>query len=282
MSCDLRRPWLGAVVVALAWVVGCKVDALFEAGRAPDPPPPQLVFAPPPDGTAGEALSPAVQVSALDSAGNVDTSFQVAVTVTLGANPGRATLAGTRTVEAVRGVATFADLSLNKASNGYTLVATAPGARGVTSPQFDITPAAAAQLAFTPQPRGAPAGSVITPAVQVTASDALGNVVSSFTGDVTMVLGENPTGATLGGTKTVAAVEGIASFADLSINKAGRYTLTASASASGLTSATSDQFDITAGPNQPPIAAFPAPSCNFLTCSFTDQSSDPDGSIASR
>src|SRR5439155_1315526 len=35
-------------------------------------------------------------------------------------------------------------------------------------------------------------------------------------------------------------------------------------------------------PNQPPVAAFPAPNCNFLTCSFTDQSSDPDGTIASR
>src|SRR5205823_2730967 len=35
-------------------------------------------------------------------------------------------------------------------------------------------------------------------------------------------------------------------------------------------------------PNQPPTAAFPAPNCSGLTCSFTDQSSDPDGSIATR
>src|SRR5205823_4509061 len=35
-------------------------------------------------------------------------------------------------------------------------------------------------------------------------------------------------------------------------------------------------------PNQPPTAAFPAPNCNGLTCSFTDQSSDPDGTIATR
>src|SRR5947208_2695465 len=35
-------------------------------------------------------------------------------------------------------------------------------------------------------------------------------------------------------------------------------------------------------PNQPPVAAFPAPNCSGLTCSFTDQSSDPDGTIASR
>src|SRR5207302_9681037 len=32
-------------------------------------------------------------------------------------------------------------------------------------------------------------------------------------------------------------------------------------------------------PNQSPVAAFTA-SCPTLTCSFTDQSSDPDGTIA--
>src|SRR5437660_8851347 len=33
-------------------------------------------------------------------------------------------------------------------------------------------------------------------------------------------------------------------------------------------------------PNQPPTAAF-TPSCTGLTCAFTDQSSDPDGTVAS-
>ena len=37
-----------------------------------------------------------------------------------------------------------------------------------------------------------------------------------------------------------------------------------------------------AAPNQPPTAAFPAPNCSGLTCSFTDQSSDADGTIATR
>src|SRR5438445_8813108 len=32
-------------------------------------------------------------------------------------------------------------------------------------------------------------------------------------------------------------------------------------------------------PNQPPVAAFTS-SCTYLTCSFTDASSDPDGSVA--
>src|SRR3989449_451082 len=56
------------------------------------------------------------------------------------------------------------------------------------------------------------------------------------------------------------------------------YTLRATAS--GLTDATSSAFEVTALPNQAPTAAFTA-SCPTLTCSFTDQSSDPDGSVTS-
>src|SRR5205809_2325754 len=266
-SFDRRRAWIGAGVVGLVWVLGCNIDALFQAGRSPDPAPPRLVFAPPPDGTAGEPLSPAVRVSAQDSAGTVDTSFDAVVTVTIGANPGLGTLRGTTTVNAARGVATFANLTINKAAQRYTLVATAPGARGATSPTFDITPAAAARLEFTTQPHSTMAGNVISPPVQVTAFDTLENVVASFTGDVTMALGTNPTGTTLGGTTTVPAANGVATFADLRISEVGRYTLTASASASGLASATSALFDITAGP--------PPPTGNLRVKTSTTGSSQP-------
>src|SRR3989442_1286047 len=67
-----------------------------------------------------------------------------------------------------------------------------------------------------------------------------------FTGNVTVVLGNNPGGSTLGGTTTVAAVNGVARFVDLSLNKTGTgYTFTASAS--GFTPGTSTAFDITPG-----------------------------------
>src|SRR5207253_2500816 len=113
----------------------------------------QLAFTVQPSTTvAGAAISPAVQVTALDPAGNLVPGFTGSVTVTLGNNPGGATLSGTPPVCPARGVATLFDLSLNKAGTGYTLTASASGLGPVTSTAFDITPGTASQLAFSVQP----------------------------------------------------------------------------------------------------------------------------------
>ncbi len=207
---------------------------------------------------AGAALTPAVQVTAQDGQGNTITIFTGTVSLALGLNPGGATLGGTTSVPAVNGVATFANLSLNKVGSGYTLTASATGFTAATSAAFDIAPAAAAKLAFTVQPSGVAAGAAIAPAVQVTARDAFDNDVLGFTGNVTMALGANPGGGTLAGTLTRPAAVGVASFADLSVNKAGAgYTL--AATASGLTGATSGAFTVTAaGATQLAITRQPA------------------------
>src|SRR5205814_973593 len=206
----------------------------------------RLAFTQQPTNTvAGGAISPAVQLSALDPAGNLVPTFTGNVTVALGNNPGGSTLSGTTPVAAVSGVATFF-VSLNKAGTGYTLPASASGFAPVTSTAFEITPATATQLAFTVQPSNTVAGAAISPAVQITALDPAGNPVPSFTGSVTVALGNNPGGSTLSGTTTVAAVNGVATFVDLSLNKTGTgYTLTASAS--GFAPVTSTAFDITPG-----------------------------------
>jgi hypothetical protein len=64
---------------------------------------------------------------------------------------------------------------------------------------------------------------------------------------VSLAIGTNPSTGTLSGTTPVAAVNGLATFSNLSIDNAGTgYTLTASSS--GLTGATSSTFNITAAP----------------------------------
>src|SRR4051794_12317472 len=105
----------------------------------------------------------------------------------------------------------------------------------------------ASQLAFTVQPAVTTAGQVISPAVQVSIEDASGNVVASDETPITMAAKPSSGGVSLGGTTTVAARNGVATFADLQINKPGTgYTL--SASAPGLAIATSTAFDVTAVP----------------------------------
>jgi hypothetical protein len=77
-------------------------------------------------------------VQVRDAAGNPVTSATDQITVALGANPGGATLAGTTSVNAVSGTATFSNLTLNKAGNGYTLTALGSGLVSTTSALFNV------------------------------------------------------------------------------------------------------------------------------------------------
>src|SRR6266699_277267 len=135
------------------------------------------------------------------------------------------------TVTAVHGVATFGDLTVSKAGTGYWLTGSSTGLARAASDAFEVTAGAATQLVFGTQPGTTVADHNITPAVKVRAVDALGNLVPSFAGNVSIAPGANPGGATFSGTTPVAAIGGVATFYDLSLNKTGTgYTLTASGS----------------------------------------------------
>ena len=98
-------------------------------------------------------------------------------------------------------------------------------------------------LGFFVQPNSANVGQTITPSVQVVARDSLGGIDSAFSGNITISLASNSTGASLSGTAVVRPVNGIASFSNLAIDKAGAYTL--QASASGASPVTSGAFTVT-------------------------------------
>lgn len=100
--------------------------------------PARLAFVQQPTETEiGFAISPAIQVAIQDSAGNTATSATHSVTIALEGGPG-STLLGTTTVDAIDGIATFSDLSVDGSGTGYTLVATAPGLKAAASATFDI------------------------------------------------------------------------------------------------------------------------------------------------
>ena len=87
------------------------------------------------------------------------------------------------------------------------------------------------------------AGATISPAVTVTVKDAVGNAVTASNASVSLALPSN-SGGVLSGGGAAAASSGVATFASLQVNKAGTYTLIASAQ--GLPSVTSSSFAIAA------------------------------------
>jgi hypothetical protein len=194
---------------------------------------------------AGNIIAPPVVVAAQDAQGTLVPTFTGNVTIVVGNNPGSGTLSGTTPVAAVGGLATFSNLSIDKAGVGYTLVASASGLTGATSAAFNIGSGTATRLLFTVQPANVASGSAITPAVAVTALDAFGNVAPTFAAGVTVSIDSGPAGAVLTGTSVVSAIAGIATFADLKLDKVGSYHLRAHAT--GLTDAISARFDVTIG-----------------------------------
>jgi hypothetical protein len=193
-----------------------------------------LVFTGQPGLTRASAvISPMVRVAIQDAFGNPVSSSTAAITLALGNNPGGGPLSGTTTVNAISGVATFSDLAINTAGQGYTLKASTGALPTVTSAAFDITEGPLSKLVFRVAPTQGVAGELLA-AVQVELQDSQGNVLTGSTSGVTVSLGENPAGGQLLGPTTVAAVNGVATFSGLSLRKAGNgYTLVASAERAG-------------------------------------------------
>lgn len=82
-------------------------------------------------------------------------------------------------------------------------------------------PGAASRLVFVEQPAGGYENIPFSPQPVVHALDAFGNLVESFQGTVILSLGNNPAGGVLQGTLFSQAVNGIATFSGISIQKAG-------------------------------------------------------------
>ena len=116
----------------------------------------------------------------------------------------------------------------------------------VASLQIPAPPAS--KLVFGQSPTTTTAGLPIVPAVTVQAQNILNNVDSNSTAAVTVGItsGTGTSGAVLSGTTTVNVVNGVATFAGLSIDVAGTgYTLTATSGS--LTAGTSNPFNIIQG-----------------------------------
>jgi hypothetical protein len=166
------------------------------------------------------------------------------VVVTANIKSGGGTLGGTTTATTnANGVATFTNLFITGTAGDRLLEFTSPNLTSVTSTAVALS-GPATQLAFVAQPQNAVIGES-TGTITVEILDVSGNRVTNNTSSVTLSIANNAGSGTLSGTVTANAVNGLATFTGLSLDKVGTgYTLTASAT--GLTSATSSAFNITA------------------------------------
>ena len=88
---------------------------------------------------AGLAFAPAVQVAVQDASGNLASNATGGVSLALAPNAQHAVASGTATVPLVDGIASFGDLAVSTAGQGYTLVATGTSPVSMaTSTPFDI------------------------------------------------------------------------------------------------------------------------------------------------
>jgi alpha-tubulin suppressor-like RCC1 family protein len=204
--------------------------------------PVKLGFTVQPATALANTIFPAISVAVQDAGGNTVTGAAPNVALAIGTNPGNASLSGATVVPAVNGVATFSNVSVTAPGNGYTLVASAQNLGNTVSAPFNMTVGAATRLGFVAQPTTSGPGEVM-PAVRVAIQDVAGNTVATATNTVTLGISTNAGNGTLSGTKTASAVNGVATFADLSIDNTGAgYTLSATAPA--LVGALSASFTI--------------------------------------
>ena len=88
------------------------------------------------------AITPSVQVAVEDAAGTVVTNSTAPVTVGLYSDQNNGVLSGTLTVNAVNGIATFSDLTINALGTGYSIRAYSGNLTAVIGNAFNITPPA--------------------------------------------------------------------------------------------------------------------------------------------
>ena len=196
-------------------------------------------------GTVAQTLPNAVVVRVLSASGAPVQGVTVTWTVTTG---GGSVTTATATTDASGLNSAVWTLGAIAGANAVAVSLAAYPTVGATSFAATGIPGPPAKLAYTVQPTAVTAGTAIAPAVQVTVQDVHGNTATSATNGVTFAItgGTGTAGAVLGGTVTQAAVAGVATFANLTVDKAAAgYTLTATAS--GLTSAVSTAFTVSAG-----------------------------------
>jgi hypothetical protein len=203
--------------------------------------PSKVVFTtePPATTTIGATLA-SFTVSVEDASGNVETTGNTGATdsIVLTVSSG-CTLGGTDTATAADGVATFSAVTIT-AGTSCTLTAT-DATRSLTTatstPATAVTSGTPNKVVFSVEPPATTTAGATLASFAVSVEDANGHVVTTGTGATDSIALTST--CTLGGTDTVTAANGVATFSAVTIAKGTSCTLTATDSSRTLTTATS-------------------------------------------
>ncbi|WP_224248102.1 Ig-like domain-containing protein [Hyalangium gracile] len=219
------------------------------------PPAVKLAFLTPSlSATAGEAVSPEVEVAIQDGLGRTVVGASAEVSLLLGAGPASAGLEGTLTANAVNGVARFPRVVLKQAGAGYRLKATSSGLADALSPTFEVLPAPPTQLVLA-LPASAVAGTVLS--AGVTIRDAFGNVATNYRGTVRFA--STAPGAVLPPDYTFTAADNGAKTFPVTLNQVGTWEVRAADSEEPALVA-SVPVTVVLGPaTQPVLTSLPGP-----------------------
>ncbi len=217
---DLRVSGSGTVTIVFT-SPGLSAVTSASIAVAPAPTPTQLAVAVQPGGAIvglSFAFQPIIQVR--DALNAVVQAASQAVTATI--TTGGGTLVGTTTVNAVNGVAAFTNLRIN-AIGTFTLTFTAAGLTAAVSNSFTVTQAPGSLVILT-QPAGSRSGVNFTTQPVIQIRDNTGALIANSTAPVIATVSSGS--GVLGGTTTVNAVAGVATFTNLEIAGVGPQVLT--------------------------------------------------------
>ena len=193
---------------------------------------------------AGQPFAIQPEVYEVDQFGNLETGDDSTI-VSVSPIGGTGPLEGTKTAIVSGGAATFLNLGDNTAETISLTMKSGSLAQAISN-QIVVAPASPAQLVITtPPPSSLVAGQPF--AMAVSAEDSYGNVVTSYTGSVTVSAPSDPALTT-----TVQAKDGVASFVGLTLSAAANGGLIR-AESGNLTAAVTGQLSVAAAALPPTI-----------------------------
>jgi PKD repeat protein len=248
-----------------------------------------VLVTPPSDSTGGVIFATQPVVAIEDAGGDIVTGYADTVSVTV-YEPTTTDIGGVlianADVDITTGLAKFSGLYIDPV-NVYQLSfaddTLEPNFGTVYYSPLNITVGPPSQIAFTTEPGNGTAGSAFVQPV-VTLEDAGGNTVTTNnTQEITITINSGPNGSTLQGTNQLTVTDGVATFTNLQINKAGtNYSLTATPTGSALAAVNSTpNFTIAPGAAVLlTVSGFPSPDIAGAAHSVTVTAMDGFGNVA--